>query len=161
MLKCLIVDDEFIARKGIEKYLQRIPFVKLVGSVRTAAEARPYLKSNIDLMVLDIRMPGMTGLDFLKTLPEPPVTIIITAYPEHALEGFDLDVMDYIVKPLPFERFLKACDKAREYIQLKQQKKAVKADEYFFIKANDKIEKIFFEDILYIEAKENYSLVVP
>ena len=72
MLKCLIVDDELIARKGIEKYLQRIPFLKLAGSVRTAAEALPYLKSNIDLMVLDIRMPGMTGLDFLKTLSHAP-----------------------------------------------------------------------------------------
>ena len=89
----------------------------------------------------------------------PPVTIIITAYPEHALEGFELDVMDYIVKPLSFERFLKACDKAREYIQLKQRKNSGQANEYFFLKANDKIEKIFLDDILYIEAKENYSLV--
>jgi len=156
MLNCLIVDDELIARKGIERYIRQIPFLKITGSVRTAAEALPYL-DKADLMILDIQMPHLTGLEFLKTLLKPPVTIVITAYPEYALEGFELDVMDYIVKPVSFERFLKACDKAKEYVELTRKRGKDLEGDYFFIKANGKIEKIFFDDILYIEAKENYS----
>lgn len=156
MLNCLIVDDELIARKGIEKYIRQIPFLKITGSVRTAAEALPYLEKT-DLMILDIQMPHLTGLEFLKKLPTPPTTIVITAYPEYALEGFELDVMDYIVKPVSFDRFLKACNNAKEYLELKREKGNDQEREYYFIKANNKIEKIFFDDILYIEAKENYS----
>ena len=156
MLNCLIIDDESIARRGIEKYIERISFLKVVASVRTASEAQPFLEK-ADLMILDIQMPQLNGIDFLKGLSKAPVTILITAYPEYALEGYELDVMDYIVKPVSFERFLKACDKAREYIELLQKNNAGHEKDFLFIKANSRIEKIFFDDILYIEAKENYS----
>lgn len=110
-----------------------------------------------DLMILDIQMPQVTGIDFLKSLVKPPVTILLTAYPEYALEGFELDVMDYLVKPVSFERFLKACDKAKEYIEILQENRAAHENDFLFIKANGRIEKIFFNEILFIEAKENYS----
>jgi len=154
MLNCVIIDDELIARKGIEKYTEKISYLNMVASVRTAAEAKPFLDKT-DLMILDIQMPQVTGIDFLKSLPKAPVTILVTAYPEFALEGFELDVMDYIVKPVSFERFLKACDRAKEYIEILQ--KNNHETDFLFIKANGKIEKIFFNDILFIEAKENYS----
>lgn len=158
MLKCLIVDDELIARRGIERYVEKIPFLECIGSVRTAADAK-HLLEKTDLMILDIQMPQMSGLDFLKGQPHAPLTIVLTAYPEHALEGFELGVIDYIVKPAPFERFLKACTKAKEYIALLRKADDQPKDDYFFIKADRKIEKVFFKDILFIEAKENYCHV--
>jgi DNA-binding LytR/AlgR family response regulator len=160
MINCLVVDDELIARKGIEKYIRQIPFLEVAGSVRTTGEALDHLDKKIDLMILDIRMPQQTGLEFLKTVPEPPVTIIITAYPEYALQGFELDVIDYIVKPASYERFVKACTKAKDYIELRRRDSRYEENvDYLFLKANGKIERIFFDDILYIEAKENYSHV--
>jgi two-component system LytT family response regulator len=161
MIRCLIVDDELIARKGIERYAGEIPFLSVAGSLRTAIEAMDFLNANeIDVLVLDIQMPQLSGLDFLKTLHHPPLTIIITAYPDYALQGFDLDVIDYIVKPASFDRFLKACNKAKEYLELKQnQKSNTGVKNYFFVKANGRIEKILFDDILLIEAKENYSTI--
>lgn len=157
-MNCLIVDDELIARRGIEKYVQQTPFLNLAGSVRTCAEAANLLSQDIDLLILDIQMPQQTGLEFLKNLPDPPLSIIITAYPEYALQGFELDVIDYIIKPLSYERFLKACTKAKDYLELKQ-KRNQHVPDYVFLKSNGKIEKVFFADILYIEAKENYSHV--
>lgn len=157
-MNCLIVDDEWIARRGIEKYVQQTPFLNLIGSVRTCAEAANLLSQDIDLLILDIQMPQQTGLEFLKNLPDPPLSIIITAYPEYALQGFELDVIDYIIKPLSYERFLKACTKAKDYLELKQKRNQHVLD-YVFLKSNGKIEKVFFADILYIEAKENYSHV--
>lgn len=160
MFKCLIVDDEAIARKGIEKYIAQIESLTVAGAVRTAMEANDFLKTNeVDIMVLDIEMPQLTGLDFLKALSDPPVTIIITAYPDYALQGFELDVIDYIVKPASFERVLKACNKAKEYLELKSNQKNERERGYFFVKVNGKIEKIFFDDIFFIEAQENYSSI--
>jgi DNA-binding LytR/AlgR family response regulator len=109
-------------------------------------------------MVLDIQMPQQSGLDFLTTLANPPVTIIITAYPEYALQGYELDVIDYIVKPVPFERFYKAVSKADEFLKLKKRQTKENPD-YFFVKADGKIEKILFDDVLFIEAHENYSSI--
>ena len=160
MFKCLIIDDELIARRGIGKYISQIKFLAIAGSVRTAIEADDFLKvAEADIIILDIEMPQLSGLDFLKTLSTPPVTIIITAYPEYALQGFELNVIDYIVKPVSFERFLKACNKAKEYLELKQNQKRGSEEDYFFVKTNGRIEKILFDDILFIEAQENYSSI--
>jgi DNA-binding LytR/AlgR family response regulator len=160
MFTCLIVDDELIARRGVEKYISKIGFLTVAGSVRTAIEAHAFLKANdVDIMVLDIQMPQLNGLDFLKSLANPPVTVIITAYPGYALRGFELDVIDYVVKPVSFERFLKALNKAKEYLELKKNHTTASQRNHLFVKSDGRIEKIFLDDILFIEAKENYSSI--
>ncbi len=154
ILRSLIVDDEEIAGKGLERYCLDIPFIKIEKICSSASEAEEVIKKTaIDLIFLDIQMPKQTGLQFLKNLSAPPMVIITTAYPDYALEGFELDVIDYLVKPFPFEKFRKACNKAKDYFELK---KGNQKDDYFFIKANNRIEKIEIDDILFIEALENY-----
>jgi len=115
----------------------------------------------IDLMFLDIQMPKLSGLDFLKTLNKPPVVIITTAYPDYALEGFELDVMDYLVKPISFEKFLKSVNKARDYIELKRKAdgKNLKYDDFFFIRTNNKYDKINYDSVLFVEAMQNYVVI--
>ncbi len=161
ILNCLIIDDEGIARRGIEKYIRQIPFLHTIASVRSTSEAEKYLlEQKIDLLLLDIQMPQLTGIDFLKTLLHPPPTIIISAYPEYALEGFALDVIDYIVKPVSFERFSKGCQKAKELVELRELKVADSIHhDYFFVKTNGRIEKIILEEILFVAANENYSTI--
>jgi two-component system, LytTR family, response regulator len=154
-VNCIVIDDEEIARKGIEKYISRISFLQLAGSFVAAMDAVPAIKTNEPvLLLLDIRMRGMNGLDFLRSLSLPPLTIITSAYPDYAIEGFSLDVIDYLVKPFSFERFLKACNKAKDYLELKD--RSIHQDRYFFVKANNKIEKIEMDKILFVEALENY-----
>ena len=111
-VRCLIVDDEPLARRVIEKYLERLPAFSLEGQCASAVEAAAFLQGQtVDLIFLDIQMPELTGLDFLKTLPHPPKVILTTAYSEYALEGYEYDVMDYLLKPIPFDRFLKAVNR--------------------------------------------------
>ena len=153
-LRSIIVDDEDIAGKGVERYCRDIPFIKVEKICVSAAEAAAVLnEAVIDLIFLDIQMPKQTGLQFLKNLSAPPMVIITTAYPDYAIEGFDLDVVDYLVKPFSFERFYKACNKAKEYFAVKKGSPDV---DYFFIKADNRIEKIEIEEILFVEALENY-----
>jgi two-component system LytT family response regulator len=155
-LSCLIVDDEEVAARGVEKYALLVPFLGPVYVCGSALEALQVMADNkIDLIFLDIQMPKLTGLQFLKSLRNPPLAVIITAFPDHALEGFELEVIDYIVKPFSFERFLKACNKSRDYFTLKDRAGSA-GDSYFFIKANNRIEKIEINDILFIESLENY-----
>ena len=119
-LNCLIIDDEPIARKGLEEHVQEIEFLCCVATCENALKASTYLnEQKIDLIYLDIHMPKVTGIDFLKSLKNPPLTILTTAYSDYALEGYTLDVIDYLVKPITFERFLKASQKAMEFFQLK------------------------------------------
>jgi DNA-binding LytR/AlgR family response regulator len=154
ILKSIIVDDEEIAGRGLERYCAGIPFVRLEKICDSTQQAKEVLeKTSIDLVFLDIQMPKQTGLQFLRSLAAPPMVIITTAYPDYAVEGFELDVIDYLVKPFSFERLQKACNKAREYFEIK---KGGKHDDYFFIKADNRIEKIEIADILFIEALENY-----
>jgi DNA-binding LytR/AlgR family response regulator len=155
MIKCIVVDDEPIARKGISDYVLKIPFLKLEGSFSDGLSAMEFLnKYPIDVLVLDINMPEFTGLQLLKSLIKKPVSIIVSAYPEFAVESFDLDVIDYLVKPVPFERFLKAMNKAKQYLELLQNNSA--SGEYFFIKSDNKIEKVSVDDVLFIESLHNY-----
>ncbi|SHH91052.1 two component transcriptional regulator, LytTR family [Chryseolinea serpens] len=161
-LNCLIVDDEPVARKGLEEHMQAIDFLHCVASCEDALKAASYVnEQKIDLMYLDIHMPKVTGIDFLKMLKNPPITILTTAYPDYAVEGYSLDVMDYLVKPITFERFLKASQKAMEYFQLKLragQNGAPEVD-YYFVRCDRKFEKVFFRDIAYVEGMQNYVIL--
>jgi DNA-binding LytR/AlgR family response regulator len=157
-LNCIIVDDEPVARGGMTENIQEVEYLNLVGVAESAMKAMKLLeKEKVDLMFLDIKMPKMTGIDFLKTLKNLPMVIFTTANPDYALEGFALDVLDYLVKPISFERFVKACNKAKEFFELKN--KDVSDKDYFFVRCNNKYEKILFDDLLFAEAANNYVLL--
>lgn len=157
-LRCIVVDDEPLARKGIREYIQDIEFLTHCGDFQNPLEASDYLKQNeVDLMFLDIRMPKLSGVAFLKQLENPPLVIFTTAYTEYAIESYELNVVDYLVKPISFDRFEKAVQKALEYFSFRV--KSNPQAEYFFIKVNQKIEKLFFNEILYVEAMQNYCII--
>ncbi len=159
-LKTIVVDDEPLAVRGLTKYIKEVKFIDLVSVCENAMDANETLTSQpIDLMFLDIQMPKITGLQFLKTLPVKPITIITSAFPEYALEGYELDVIDYLVKPISFERFVKATNKAKDYYDLNNIKKDTSSENFFFIKCDKKIEKLFFDELLYIEALHNYVAI--
>lgn len=161
-LKCLVIDDEPIARQGLQEYIGEIDFLSLVGSCENAIKAAQLLnEQKIDLIYLDIHMPKVSGIEFLKTLRTPPMVILTTAFPDYAIEGYSLDVIDYLVKPVTFERFLKATQKAFEVAALKRIATGQRnqMQEYFFVKADGKYEKINFSDILYVEALQNYVVI--
>ncbi len=158
-INCIIIDDEPLARKGITEYVSEISFLELIGQGENAVEAINLLKNeNIDLIFLDIQMPKMTGIEFLKGLKNPPMAIFTTAYSDYALQGYELDVIDYLVKPISFGRFIRACNKAKDFYLLKQAGNKVlpKTEEYFFIRCQDRFERIPFDELLYIEAMANY-----
>jgi DNA-binding LytR/AlgR family response regulator len=160
-LNCLIIDDEPLARKGISEYVKEVDFLHAVGEAGSAAEAASTIaKHSVDLLLLDIQMPRLSGIEFLKTLSHPPMAIITTAYSEYALEGYSLDVIDYLVKPIPFDRFLKAVQKAYDFHQLRHRDVQPNATpDYFFVKSNGKYERVAFNDILYVESMQNYVLI--
>ncbi len=160
-IKTIIVEDEPLAREGLKSYIREIDFLDLLGSCENALEANNKISSeNPELMFLDIQMPKITGLDFLKSLKKPPMVIFTTAYPNYALQGFELDVIDYLVKPYSFDRFLKAVNKAREMYKLKNQKShQEKNKDHIFLKVDNFLKRINFEEIHYIEGMENYVAV--
>ena len=151
MLNCLIVDDEPLAHKVIENYIQQIDTLTLVGNAYKAADAMNFLQKNtVDIVFLDIQMPEMTGLEFLKTLQQPPNVIFTTAYSEYAIESYELGVVDYLLKPIRFDRFLKAIQR------VSMPKKNVVENDYFFVKTNGAQHRINFADIYYVEAFGNF-----
>jgi DNA-binding LytR/AlgR family response regulator len=160
-MNCLIVDDEPVARKGLEEYVREIEFLHCVAQCENPLRAATYLnEQNIDLIFLDIHMPKVTGVEFLKTLKNPPLVIFTTAYSEYALEGYSLDVVDYLMKPITFERFLKASQKAFDLFKLRKTTDHEKGDtDYFFIKCDSKFERVLFRDVLYVEALQNYAVI--
>ena len=161
-LKCIIVDDEPVARRLLREYIEDVSFLEIVGEADHPLRAQAILdREPVDLIFLDINMPRLTGLEFLRTSRSLPMVIMTTAYAEHALDGFSLDVLDYLVKPFSFSRFLKASNKAKEYHQLKTLAgKSVRVDEdYFFVKCNGRIEKVLYDDLLYVEAALNYVIL--
>jgi len=161
-LSCLVIEDEPLARKGIEEYIREIDFLHRVASCENALKAAPYMnEQKIDLIYLDIHMPKVSGIDFLKSLKNPPLTIFTTAFTEYAIEGYSLDVIDYLVKPITFERFLKASQKALEFSQLKVKAESPPVDQatYFFVRCDSKFEKVFFADVSYVEALQNYAII--
>ncbi len=157
-LKCLIVDDEPAGRKILEEYVLDTQFLELVGIAEDPIEAMEIMKhQDIDLIYLDIQMPKINGIDFIKMLKNPPIIILTTAFGEYALNGFELDVLDYLLKPISFDRFLKATNKAREITDIRR--KEPTSDDYFFVKSNGKYEKVKFDDLLFAEAANNYVLL--
>ncbi|WP_159467774.1 LytTR family DNA-binding domain-containing protein [Dyadobacter sp. 3J3] len=165
MLNCVIVDDEPLAREGIANYVREIDFLHLTGTCENPVELIKMLDENpVDLIFLDIQMPKMSGIDFLKIIKNPPLVVITTAFPSFALESFQLDVLDYLLKPITFERFFKAASKAKEYHQLINRditngNSPEAAADYFFVKCGNKYEKIILADILFIEGMQNYVTI--
>ncbi|MBO6525260.1 MAG: response regulator transcription factor [Balneolaceae bacterium] len=154
IIKCIIIDDEPVALNIIERYLKRIEGFEVVGKFIDALEATNILKKErIDLIFLDIEMPKLDGLSFLKTLKNPPNVIITTAYRKYAIEGFELNVIDYLLKPISFERFLKAVNKVSFSNEYSEQK--IEAD-YIYLRADNKMIQIPFDDINYIQSLSNY-----
>lgn len=162
-LNCLIVDDEPLAQQVIETYIQKTPSLTLVAKCDNAMEAYEVLhNTSIDILFLDIQMPVITGVEFMRTLQNPPAVIFTTAYPDFAMDGYDLNITDYLLKPVSFERFLKAVNKASEQIALLQQnnnENEQNLPEYFFVKEDSKLVKINFSDIDHIECMKDYAKI--
>jgi len=162
ILNCLVIDDEPLARMHIENYIARLRYLKLAGSARNTDIAQSILQNEaIDLIFLDIKMPQTTGIEFLKQNNIFQQVIFITAYPEFALDGFELDVADYLMKPVTFERFLKAVEKAHLKVSGFDHMRKIKSGPGFiYVKTNQRYEKVEFDDILYIESMLNYINIV-
>jgi DNA-binding LytR/AlgR family response regulator len=158
MLNCIAVDDEKLVLDLLVDNIRQVPFLHLVARCKNAMEAAEVLHNeNVDLIFLDIQMPGLNGLQFLQSLQRPPMVIFVTAYKDHAVEGFTLNAVDYLVKPVSFERFLKACNKAQELYNLRQKDvtKEILPD-YFFVYVEYNLVKVSIPDILYIEGMKDY-----
>jgi len=164
MIRYLIIDDEYIAHDIIKGYCDLLPNMKLMKHCYDALEAFEYLNSNtVDLIFLDLNMPKLKGFEFLKLLPSPPKVIVTTAYKEHALEGFELNVSDYLLKPFSFERFLKAVNNASsvpEKVAVQSSEDSTNAPKSIFLRSNKKHTQVVIDSILYIEASGNYTKVV-
>ena len=174
-MNVIIVDDEPLALDVLEIYIQRMPDLHLVARCNNAFEANEALKNaDIDLMFLDIQMPQLTGIDFLKTLVKPPMVVFTTAYQEYAIEGFELNALDYLLKPISMDRFMKAVNKATEQYDLHHKETpqmaqfiknteggvaAANAPNYMFVKADKKLIRVAFSDILYIEGLKDYVII--
>jgi DNA-binding LytR/AlgR family response regulator len=162
IIRCIAIDDEPPALKQIENYVKKIPFLELKKSFLNAVEPLRYLKENkIDLIFLDIEMDDFTGIQFIKTLKNRPKIILTTAYDSYALEAFDLEVTDYLLKPISFERFLHAADKVYDQLTDKVHDQAISTQDeykrdYIFLKTEYRIQRVDFDDILYIEGMKEY-----
>ena len=165
MINVIIVDDEPLALDVIETYIEKIPDLNLVKKCTNALEANEALKENdIDLMFLDIQMPQLTGVDFLRTLSKPPKVIFTTAYANYAVEGFELNAVDYLLKPISLERFIKAVNKAQEQLELEKRDAGGESlgdekGDFIFVKADKKLIKVNYEDIVYIEGLKDYVII--
>jgi DNA-binding LytR/AlgR family response regulator len=161
-LNCVIIDDEPLARKGLREYIDDIEFLQLVGEFDHPLKAMDVLSTEeVHLIFLDIHMPKLTGIEFLKSLAHPPLIVFTTAYPQYAVDGFELNVLDYLVKPISFDRFLKAAMKAKEATSKGNtiSTAASRKEDYFFIKADNKLIKLFYQDIQFVEALQNYVTI--
>lgn len=159
-MNCIIVEDEPLAARVLESYIKQTPGLTLVGICEDALSAMEVLNANkVDLIFLDINLPKINGLEFIKTLQKNYSIVLTTAYHQYAIEGFNLDVMDYLLKPITFERFLKAVNKTREYNQLIERKSDAPEPDYFFVKSENKLEKINFNEILFVESLANYVII--
>lgn len=165
MINVIIVDDEPLALDVLETYIENLPDLNLVAKCANAIEANEALKANdIDLMFLDIQMPQLTGIDFLKSLSRPPAVIFTTAYANYAIEGFELNAVDYLLKPISMDRFMKAVNKATEMIELQKQDDAPATitdsdEDFIFVKADKKLIKVRYADIIYIEGLKDYVII--
>lgn len=162
-MNVIIVDDEPLAIDVLETYIEQMPQLNIVGRCTNALEANELLrKEKVDLMFLDIQMPQITGIDLLKSLSNPPMVIFTTAYSNYALEGFELNAIDYLLKPISLDRFMKAVNKAQEKYNLLHADSSggrESEDEFFFVKADKKLVRVRFKDILYIEGLKDYVII--
>ncbi|MBT8229157.1 MAG: LytTR family DNA-binding domain-containing protein [Bacteroidia bacterium] len=161
-MKYIIVDDEPLAREGVRINAQQIPFLEEAGSFENAFKASEFISENqVDIIFLDIEMPGLNGLDFIRSLSSKPFVILTTAYPQFALEAFELDVIDYLVKPIKFERFYKAVFKVKEYHSLKEKAyPGLESDnDHLFIKADRQYVKLKYDDIDFIKGMKDYVVI--
>jgi DNA-binding LytR/AlgR family response regulator len=165
MINVIIVDDEPLALDVLETYIEKMPELNLVQRCNNALEANEALKTHdVDLIFLDIQMPQLTGTDFLKTLSNPPLVIFTTAYANYAIEGFELNAIDYLLKPISLERFMKAANKAVEQVELQRKDNAATittSDDpnFIFVKADKKLIKVSYNDIIYIEGLKDYVII--
>jgi DNA-binding LytR/AlgR family response regulator len=164
IIRCLAIDDEMLALDLLEDNIKKVPFLELVQTCKSAMEAMEVLRNRpVDLLFLDIQMPDISGIQLVKSLQHKPLVIFTTAFSKYATEGFDLDVIDYLLKPYPFERFLKAVNKAYEYLELRNrntnQRHAMDVGDspaFLFVKADYKLHRINLSDILYVEGLKDY-----
>src|SRR3954468_18256039 len=160
MLRCIAIDDEPLALELLEDNISKVPFLELVALCSNPIEAMQVLQQeSVDLIFLDIKMPGLTGLQFIQSLAQKPMFILITAYEKYALDGYTLDVVDYLLKPVSLERFIKACNKAWELHKLKNKPAEISKEadpSYFFINADYSHIKIDFADIVWVEGLKDY-----
>lgn len=166
MIKCLIVDDEQLARSLLEGYIKKLPHLSLVGSCKSSLEAMAVLQNEtIDLILLDIQMPDLTGIEFLKTLNRKPLIMFTTAYKEYAIEGYELDVIDYLLKPISFERFVQGINKVCERVNSRKQNlpnqtseniEKKNTNDYLLLKADYKTYRVKYDEIFYIEGLREY-----
>jgi len=162
MINAIIVDDEPLALDVLETYINQLSEINLVARCENALQANEVLKNNqVDLMFLDIQMPQITGIDFLKSLQNPPKVIFTTAYPDYAVDGFELNASDYLLKPISLERFMKSVNRVSEEIDLEKNEtsQTSDSDDFFFVKADKKLIKVIYEDILYIEGLKDYVII--
>jgi DNA-binding LytR/AlgR family response regulator len=164
-IRCIVVDDEALARKYLKDYISKVPFLEFVGDFNSPLKAYDLLeKGKVDLMFLDIQMPEITGLDFLRSLDQKPLVILTTAYKEYALEGYELDISDYLLKPFSFNRFLKAVTKVNTAMLIKDKQDVPSSDynqtdfhdDYIIIRADRKYYKINYDDLIFIEGQKAY-----
>ena len=166
-IRCIVIDDEPLAIEILESYIEKIPYVELAGKFSNAIDALQYLKSNkVDLMLLDIQMPELTGIQLMKVLDNPPQVIFTTAYDSYAIKSYELDAVDYLLKPIEFDRFLKAIEKSWKRIERGQSVEVNKVeqtsskDTFIFIKTEHRVQRVEISEILYIEGMKNYLRVV-
>ena len=167
MINTLIIDDEPLALDVLETYIAKMPELNLVARCSNALEANDMMrKHNVDLIFLDIQMPQVSGVDFIKALPNPPLFIFTTAYSNYALEGYELNAIDYLLKPISLDRFMKAVNKAVDQFELRRREEsssdgatATEGEEFFFVKADKKLVKIKYDEILYIEGLKDYVII--
>jgi two-component system, LytTR family, response regulator len=163
-IKCLIVDDEPPAREIISRYVAEVPMLQLAGECSNALQAMSFLQQHsVDLLFLDVQMPQLNGNEFVKILKHPPKIIFTTAHAEYALEGYDLDIVDYLMKPVKFERFLKAVQKATQFTQGFEAEAApveTKSEAFVYFRSDRKMVKVMLDDILFIESMKDYIKVV-
>ncbi|OMP76766.1 LytTR family DNA-binding domain-containing protein [[Flexibacter] sp. ATCC 35208] len=154
-IKCIITDDEPVARKGLKSYIEKVPFLSLQAECESSFELNTILKnSQPDVVFLDIEMPELSGIEYLSTITHPPKIIIVSAYEQYALQGYELEVFDYLLKPVSFNRFLKSVNRLHDQLV-----KTQTATDHIFIKTDKKTKKVLLKDILFIEGKENYIMI--